>query len=44
MRGKTPRISAVMTYSEEADTVLSDEVNIRIYGPRVAILEKRAST
>lgn len=45
VEGKTPRISAVMTYSEEADTVLSDEVNIRIYGPRVAaILEKRAST
>lgn len=44
VEGKKPRISAVMTYSEAPDTVLSDEVNIRIYGERVAaILAKRAS-
>ena len=42
VEGAQPRISAVMTYSEAPDTVLSDEVNIRIYGQRVAnILAKR---
>lgn len=44
VEGKRPRISAVMTYSEEPDTVLSDDVNIRIYGARVAaILAERRS-
>ena len=43
VEGARPRISAVMTYSEAPDTVLSDEVNIRIYGQRVAnILAERA--
>lgn len=42
VKGSQPRISAVMTYSEQPDTVLSDEVNIRIYGSRVAnILAER---
>ena len=44
VEGQRPRISAVMTYSEEPNTVLSDDVNIRIYGPRVAaILQARKS-
>ena len=43
VEGARPRISVVMTYSEAPDTVLSDEVNIRIYGQRVAnILAERA--
>ncbi len=35
VEGNRPRITAIMTYSEEPDTVLSDEMNIRIYGKRV---------
>ena len=43
VEGERPRITAIMTYSEEPDTVLSDEVNIRIYGERVEkILAGRA--
>ena len=42
VEGKVPRITAILTYSEEPGTVLSDEVNIRIYGKRVeAILASR---
>ena len=45
VEGTRPRVSAVMTYSEQPNTVLSDEVNIRIYGPRVAaILAERAAS
>ena len=44
VEGERPRITAIMTYSEEPDTVLSDEVNIRIYGERVEkILAGRAA-
>lgn len=35
VEGSIPRITAIMTYSEEPNTVLSDDVNIRIYGKRV---------
>ncbi len=44
VEGDTPRITAIMTYSEEPGTVLSDDVNIRIYGERVEkILAQRKS-
>ncbi len=44
VEGDTPRITAIMTYSEEPGTVLSDDVNIRIYGKRVEkILAQRKS-
>ena len=35
VEGNRPRITAIMAYSEQPDTVLNDEVNIRIYGKRV---------
>ena len=42
VEGTIPRITAIMTYSEEPNTVLSDDVNIRIYGKRVEkILSER---
>jgi hypothetical protein len=42
VEGSIPRITAIMTYSEEPNTVLSDDVNIRIYGKRVEkILSER---
>jgi len=33
--GSRPRISAILTYDEQPDRVISDEINIRIYGKRV---------
>jgi hypothetical protein len=36
VEGNQERISAVLTYDEQPDRVLSDEVNIQIYGSRVA--------
>ncbi len=43
VEGTLPRTTAIMTYSEDPGTVLSDEVNIRIYGDRVKnILAARA--
>ena len=36
VEGATPRISAIMTYDEQPDRVIDDEINIRIYGERVA--------
>ena len=33
--GTRPRISAIMTYDEQPGRVIEDEINIRIYGPRV---------
>ena len=43
VEGDTPRVTAIMTYDEKPDCVISDEVNIRIYGERVQkILEDRA--
>ena len=45
VKGKRPRISAVMTYADEEGVVISDEINIRIYGDRVAkILENRKAS
>ncbi len=35
VEGDRPRVTAILTYSEEPNAVLSDEVNIRIYGKRV---------
>ncbi len=35
VEGSRERVSAVLTYDEQPDRVLSDEVNIQIYGPRV---------
>ena len=35
VEGKHPRISAIMTYDEQPNCVLEDEINIRIYGKRV---------
>ncbi len=34
VEGCRPRISAIFTYDEEPGRVSSDEINIRIYGPR----------
>lgn len=42
--GRRPRVSAVLTYDERPGSKASEEVNIRIYGPRVAkILAERRS-
>ena len=42
VEGELPRISAVMTYDEKPGQVISDEINIRIYGKRVEkILHER---
>jgi len=35
VEGERPRVTAIMTYSEEPDTVISDDINVRIYGKRV---------
>ena len=35
VEGTRPRVTAILTYSEEPDTVISDDVNMRIYGERV---------
>lgn len=35
VEGTTPRISAIMTYDEQPNRVIDDEINIRIYGKRV---------
>ncbi len=45
VEGRQLRITSIMTYSEEPDTILSDDVNIRIYGKRVErILAARKQT
>lgn len=42
VKGTRPRISAIMTYDEEPNRVIADDINIRIYGKRVeAILAER---
>ncbi len=33
--GKHPRITAIMTYDEQEGRVISDDINVRIYGKRV---------
>ena len=35
VRGGNPRISAILTYDEQPDRVIADDINMRIYGPRV---------
>ena len=35
VEGAQPRISAILTYDEQPDRVISDDINIRIYGKRV---------
>jgi len=35
VEGNRPRVTAILTYSEEPVSNLSDEINIRIYGERV---------
>lgn len=45
VEGKRPRVTAILTFSEEPDTVISDDINIRIYGDRVRkILSDRNKT
>lgn len=42
VEGSIPRVTAIFTYDEQPDRVLSDEVNVQIYGPRVQkILSER---
>ncbi len=44
VEGARPRISAIMTYDEQPDRVIADEINIRIYGERAEkILADRKS-
>lgn len=44
IEGNRPRITAIFTYDEQPGRVASDEINIRIYGPRVErILTERRS-
>ena len=38
VEGAHPRISAIMTYDEQPNRVIDDEVNVRIYGSRVAAI------
>jgi len=42
--GSRPRITAIFTYDEQADRRASDEINLRIYGPRAEriLAERRA--
>ncbi len=35
VEGQRPRVTAIMTYDEQPDRTISDDINIRIYGPRV---------
>ena len=45
VEGSHPRISAILTYDEQPDRVIDDEINIRIYGSRVEnILACRKAT
>lgn len=42
--GETPRVTAIMTYDEQEGRVIADDINVRIYGPRVEkILADRAA-
>ncbi len=43
VEGERPRITSIMTYDEQPNRVISDDINIRIYGKRVEqILAERA--
>ncbi|MCG7522602.1 hypothetical protein [Ruegeria sp. Ofav3-42] len=45
VKGKTPRVTAILTYDEQEGRVISDDINIRIYGDRVEkILADRAAS
>ena len=45
VEGAQPRISAIMTYDEQPNRVIDDQINIRIYGKRVEnILANRQQT
>ena len=42
VEGQKPRITAIFTYDEQPNRQSTDDINIRVYGPRVAqILEQR---
>ena len=45
VEGKQPRVTAIFTYDEQPDRSAGDELNIRIYGPRVEriLAERRMS-
>jgi hypothetical protein len=44
VKGERPRITAIMTYSEQENEVIADDINVRIYGKRVErILAARKS-
>jgi hypothetical protein len=38
VEGSHPRITAIMTYDEQPNRVISDDINVRIYGKRVATI------
>ncbi len=43
--GSIPRVTAIMTYDEQEGRVISDDINVRIYGKRVEkILADRAAS
>jgi len=43
VEGRQPRVTAILTYDEQPDKVISDDINIRIYGQRVEkILTQRS--
>ncbi|WP_281926588.1 HalD/BesD family halogenase [Roseibium album] len=45
VEGAIPRVTAIMTYDEQEGRVISDDINMRIYGDRVKkILADRAAT
>ena len=44
VEGNRPRVTAILTYDEEPEKIISDDINIRIYGDRVEkILAQRNS-
>jgi len=44
VEGSQPRVTAILTYDERPGRVISDDINVRIYGPRVEkILAERTS-
>ena len=45
VEGSQPRVTAILTYDEEPNRTLSDDVNIRIYGDRVKkiLAERKAA-
>ena len=44
VEGSQPRVSAIMTYDEQPNRVIDDEINIRIYGKRVESLMANRNT